>query len=43
MGSYGIGPGRLMGTIVELQSDAKGIVWPKEIARSQFISFRFLR
>ncbi len=32
MGSYGIGPGRLMGTIVELQSDAKGIVWPKEIA-----------
>ncbi|MEK7134025.1 MAG: aminoacyl--tRNA ligase-related protein [Patescibacteria group bacterium] len=32
MGSYGIGPGRLMGTIVELLSDAKGIVWPKEVA-----------
>jgi len=32
MGSYGIGPGRLMGTIVEVLSDAKGIVWPKEVA-----------
>ncbi|MDB5238379.1 MAG: putative prolyl-tRNA synthetase, prolyl-tRNA synthetase [Candidatus Kaiserbacteria bacterium] len=32
MGSYGIGPARLMGTIVELLSDAKGIVWPKEVA-----------
>jgi prolyl-tRNA synthetase len=32
MGSYGIGPGRLMGTIVELLSDDKGIVWPKEVA-----------
>ncbi len=32
MGSYGIGPGRVMGTVVELLSDAKGIVWPKEIA-----------
>ena len=32
MGSYGIGPGRLMGTIVELLSDEKGIVWPKEVA-----------
>src|SRR5207244_3987729 len=28
MGSYGIGPGRLMGTIVEVLSDEKGIVWP---------------
>jgi len=27
MGSYGIGPGRLMGTIVETLSDEKGIVW----------------
>jgi len=32
MGSYGIGLGRLMGTIVETLSDAKGIVWPKAVA-----------
>lgn len=32
MGSYGIGLGRLMGTVVETLSDEKGIVWPKEIA-----------
>ena len=32
MGSYGIGPGRLLGTIVETLSDDKGIVWPKEVA-----------
>jgi len=32
MGSYGIGPGRLMGTIVEALSDDKGIVWPEEVA-----------
>ncbi|RJQ35038.1 prolyl-tRNA synthetase [Candidatus Parcubacteria bacterium] len=32
MGSYGIGPGRLMGTIVEVLADDKGIVWPKEVA-----------
>lgn len=32
MGSYGIGPGRLMGTIVETLSDEKGIVWPKGVA-----------
>ena len=32
MGSYGIGPGRLMGTIVEVLSDAKGIVWPREVS-----------
>ena len=32
MGCYGIGPGRLMGTIVEALSDEKGIVWPKEVA-----------
>lgn len=35
MGSYGIGPGRVMGTIVELLSDDKGIVWPEEIAPAQ--------
>jgi prolyl-tRNA synthetase len=32
MGCYGIGPSRLMGTIVELNNDDKGIVWPKEVA-----------
>ncbi|OGG60647.1 prolyl-tRNA synthetase [Candidatus Kaiserbacteria bacterium RIFCSPHIGHO2_01_FULL_56_24] len=32
MGSYGIGPARLMGVIVETLSDEKGIVWPKEVA-----------
>lgn len=32
MGSYGIGPGRLMGTIVETFGDSKGLVWPQAIA-----------
>lgn len=32
MGSYGIGITRLMGTIVELLSDEKGIVWPEAVA-----------
>jgi prolyl-tRNA synthetase len=32
MGSYGIGPGRLMGTIVETLSDDKGIIWPESVA-----------
>ena len=32
MGSYGIGPARLMGTIVEVLSDDKGIIWPEEVA-----------
>lgn len=32
MGSYGIGPGRLMGTIVELFSDEKGIMWSENVA-----------
>ncbi|MDQ3089604.1 MAG: His/Gly/Thr/Pro-type tRNA ligase C-terminal domain-containing protein [bacterium] len=32
MGSYGIGLGRVMGTIVETLSDEKGIVWPKAVA-----------
>ncbi len=35
MGSYGIGPGRLMGTIVEVLADEKGIVWPESIAPFQ--------
>ena len=32
MGSYGIGPGRVMGTVVETLSDDKGIIWPEAIA-----------
>ncbi len=36
MGSYGIGPGRVMGTIVEVLSDEKGIVWPEEVAPFHF-------
>lgn len=32
MGSYGIGLGRLMGTVVEVLSDDDGIVWPTSIA-----------
>lgn len=32
MGCYGIGLGRLMGAIVEVNHDDKGIVWPKLVA-----------
>jgi prolyl-tRNA synthetase len=32
MGSYGIGISRLMGVIVELLSDEKGIIWPESVA-----------
>ncbi|MDP3963576.1 MAG: aminoacyl--tRNA ligase-related protein [bacterium] len=32
MGSYGIGIGRVMATIVEVSHDDKGIRWPKNIA-----------
>lgn len=32
MGSYGIGPSRIMGTVAEVLSDDKGLIWPKEIA-----------
>ncbi|MEI6420184.1 MAG: aminoacyl--tRNA ligase-related protein [bacterium] len=32
MGSYGIGPARSMGTIVENLSDDKGIVWPVAVS-----------
>ena len=31
MGCYGLGPSRLMGTIVEVHHDEKGIIWPKEV------------
>ncbi len=32
MGSYGIGPARVMGVIAELNSDDKGLVWHENIA-----------
>ena len=32
MGCYGLGPSRVMGTIVEVFHDEKGIIWPEEIA-----------
>lgn len=32
MGSYGIGPSRLMGLIAEHFADEKGLVWPEHIA-----------
>lgn len=32
MGCYGIGPSRLMGAIVEIHHDEKGILWPKAVA-----------
>jgi len=32
MGSYGIGLSRLMGTVVEVSHDEKGIIWPESIA-----------
>lgn len=35
MGCYGIGPSRIMGTIVELFNDDKGIIWPKSITPYQ--------
>ena len=32
MGCYGIGLGRLMAAVVELNHDSKGIIWPKEVS-----------
>ncbi len=32
MGCYGIGPARVMGTIVEVSHDDKGIIWPENVA-----------
>jgi prolyl-tRNA synthetase len=32
MGCYGMGPSRVLGTIVEVHHDANGIVWPSEVA-----------
>lgn len=35
MGCYGLGPTRIMGTIVEIFNDKNGIIWPKSIAPYQ--------
>ena len=35
MGCYGIGPSRIMGALVELYSDEKGIRWPKSVTPFQ--------
>ncbi|HDQ23004.1 MAG TPA: prolyl-tRNA synthetase [Candidatus Uhrbacteria bacterium] len=35
MGCYGIGSSRIMGSIVEVYNDKKGILWPKTIAPCQ--------
>ena len=32
MGSYGIGPGRIMAAAVEQRHDENGIIWPETIA-----------
>jgi prolyl-tRNA synthetase len=32
MGSYGIGPGRVMAAIVEQSHDENGIIWPRSVA-----------
>ncbi|MCX6740251.1 MAG: His/Gly/Thr/Pro-type tRNA ligase C-terminal domain-containing protein [Candidatus Parcubacteria bacterium] len=35
MGTYGIGLGRLMGTVIEVHHDDKGIIWPMSVAPFQ--------
>jgi prolyl-tRNA synthetase len=35
MGSYGIGPSRIMGVLVEKLADEKGLVWPETVAPFQ--------
>ncbi len=37
MGSYGIGLGRLMGTVAEIYHDKNGLIWPESIAPYKFI------
>jgi len=32
MGSYGIGPARLMGVVAEVYADEKGLVWPESVS-----------
>jgi len=45
MGCYGIGTSRLLGAIVEINNDEKGIIWPKEVTPYQchLINIRNLR
>ena len=39
MGCFGIGVGRLMGTITEISNDANGIIWYRKQSRlTKFIS-----
>ncbi len=42
MGSYGIGVSRIMGTVVEIHHDDKGIIWPETITpyRAQLIALK---
>lgn len=35
MGCYGLGPSRVMGTIVEVFNDKNGIIWPQSVAPYQ--------
>ena len=35
MGCYGIGPSRIMGSLVEIFSDENGVMWPKSVAPYQ--------
>lgn len=35
MGCYGIGPSRVLGAIVEVHHDEKGIIWPESVAPFQ--------
>ncbi|OGZ42142.1 MAG: hypothetical protein A3C80_01870 [Candidatus Ryanbacteria bacterium RIFCSPHIGHO2_02_FULL_45_43] len=35
MGCYGIGSSRIMGTVVEVHHDERGIIWPQQIAPFQ--------
>ena len=35
MGCYGLGPSRVMGTLVEISHDENGIIWPKSVAPYQ--------
>ena len=35
LGSYGIGVTRLMGTLVEVSNDEKGIIWPEQVTPYQ--------
>ncbi len=36
MGCYGIGVGRLMGAILEVKNDEKGMIWPESVAPFKF-------